>query len=568
MTIKSQIERELARAFVACGLDKASATVASSNMAGVDYQCNACFALAKLMGTNPLDLCNRVAAAYTGKTALVTVSAPGFLNFAVSQTALTKNANKVLADGRIPLERQRARTVFFDYGGANIAKELHIGHLRSPIVGEALRRAFNAFGYNTIGDTHLGDFGTHMGLIIAELERMGQLREDAITLKLLGEIYPRASARKETDEPFRNRAKEIVLFLQRQTEPFYGIWQRIKAVSLPAIKKNYDRLGCTFDTFEGDNCEYAEDAIRALKKGSTYRDNGCLLMNVAEMGEHIPQTDENGQVTYKNPMPPVMIQKADGGVLYMAGDFSTIYRRHRKYAADEYIYVVDARQSLHFTQLFRGAKKGGLVPSRTKFVHVALGTVNGKDGKPFKTRSGGTVKLEEVIDEVVDAARTRLAESGRSTDPATAERIELAALKFADLSNNVRRDYIFDPERFTDFNGKTGPYLLYTVARINSILAKAGDFNAKLGVVGREILAKVVKMSDAYSNVVANYTLNPLTDAMFDLAQEFNNFYGQTNILKEQDERVRAELLALCMVVKRALEFGLNTLAIDPVESM
>jgi len=476
-------------------------------------------------------------------------------------------AMTVLESTKIPLAKQKKRKIFFDYGGANIAKELHVGHLRPPIIGEAMRRTFMAFGHETIGDTHLGDWGTHMGLIIAELERRGDINE-TLSLKLLNEIYPQASARKNTDEAFKKRAQDIVMLIQRHEEPYFSIWNEIKKVSLPAIKKNYDRLNCSFDTFEGDNCEYAEDMLKILK--NTYEDGGCLLMDVREEGEHIPQTDEDGKVTYKNPMPPVMIKKADGAVLYITGDLSTIHRRHTRYSPDEYVFVVDARQSLHFTQLFRAAKKGGIVPEDTHLVHMALGTMNGQDGKPFKTRAGGTIKLEDVINLVTEAATTKLEANGRKADKSTAEKIGISALKFADLSNHISRNYIFDLEKFSSFDGKTGPYILYTIARINSILEKANkaEQNGTVPFLYRPIIAQILKISDAYTSATQNYTVNGIIDALFSLANAFNGFYACTNILKESDPSKRTALLTLCRLVKIVLEFVLDTLAIDAVEKM
>jgi len=571
MTLKEQIEKDLKKTFGELKFGDELATVAGSSQDGVDYQCNAAFQLAKTLKDraerSPIDFAKIIATKFKSKVATAEASGAGFINFTVTDIALTQMASEALKTSKIPLAKQQKRKIFFDYGGANIAKELHVGHLRPPIIGEAMRRTFNAFGHTTIGDTHLGDWGTHMGLIIAELERRGDINE-TLSLKLLNEIYPQASARKSTDEVFKKRAQDIVMLIQRHEEPYFSIWNEIKKVSLPAIKKNYDRLNCSFDTFEGDNCEYADDMLRILK--NTYEDGGCLLMDVRQDGEHVPQTDDAGNVTYKNPMPPVMIKKADGAVLYLTGDLSTIHRRHTRYSPDEYVFVVDARQSLHFTQLFRSAVKGEIVPAATKFVHMALGTMNGQDGKPFKTRAGGTIKLEDVIDLVTEAAAKKLEANGRKGDKSVAEKIGISALKFADLSNHVRRDYIFDIDKFSSFDGKTGPYILYTVARINSILEKANkdEISGTLPFLCRPIVAQILKLSDSYTFATQNYTVNGIIDALYSLANAFNTFYGNTNILKESDTEKRTAYITLCRLVKSVLEFTLNTLAIDTVDKM
>jgi len=567
MTIKKQIEKDLGAVFTMLGFNKKFAFVSASQISGVDYQCNACFQLAKLTKQNPADIADTIVKKFTSMVATATVSKPAFINFTITDAALSSMAVKVLKTKKIPLEKQPKRTVFFDYGGANVAKELHIGHLRPPIVGEALRRVFRAFGHKTIGDTHLGDFGLHMGLIMAELEnphpsgtpfRKGEYPE--ITLELLNEIYPRASKRKNEDEAFKARAAEIVLLKQNKKEPYYSTWQKIKQVSIPKIRENYLRLNCTFDTFEGDNCEYAPEMFAALKPESTFISDGCIVMDISNKRD-------------PKEMPPALLQKRDGAVLYLTGDMATVHRREKLYRPDQYIYVIDARQSLHMEQLFRAVKKGGIAPAKTKFVHVALGTVNGSDGKPFKTRAGGTIKLEDVFDIVTEGARKRLNESGRQFDETTAQRIGFAALKFADLQSHVKSGYIFDIDKFTDFNGKTGPYLLYTVARINSILAslkEATDTDVRENFPSkcRPVLAKIVKLIDAFTWVTNNYSLNGLTDALYELAAEFNNFYAQTNILYEKDDDTRASYITMCRVVKIVMEYALDVLAIDPVERM
>jgi len=572
MTIRKQLEKDLATAFKKLKFETTLAQVSSSSVASVDYQCNASFQLAKSVGKNPFDVANEIAGVFKSGIATCGVSRPAFLNFSIKISALEKMGDFVLSHGKIPLAQQKKQMVFFDYGAPNIGKEMHIGHLRSPIIGEALKRVFESFGHATKADNYLGDWGLPLGLIIGELEIQGVIKNNElvgeITLELLNEIYPKASKRKDDDKDFLNKARSITAQMQSGEEPYYSLWKQIRQLSVEKISKIYDEMfNCTFDFYNGESFAqpYVDVVIDILKKkGLTYEDKGCLLIDVKEENEN-------------RPMPPFMLQKAGGGDLYATSDIATIYWRYKEFKPDQFIYVVDDRQSLHFTQLFRIAKKGGMVSDNTKLVHVGLGTINGKDGKPFRTRAGGTVRLEDVIEMVSERVKGRVEESGRSLDKEVIKKIALSALKFADLAGNVRSGYVFDIDKFTDFNGKTGPYLLYTVARINSVLSKVdgGQIgNSKL-VVGddinediRKILASVMKISDAYIGAMQSYSLNGIVESVYNLAQEFNTFYANTNILKEKDAGKKALYLNICTLVKKSLEFALNTLAIDVVESM
>ena len=581
MTIIQQLEKDLVTAFDKLNFDKALAIIGPSGREGADYQCNACFSLAKSLGKKPLDLAEAIAKIFKSKLATIEVSPPGFLNLILTDEALVKMGNGVLKSKALPLAPQEKRTVFFDYGGANVAKELHIGHLRSPIIGEALRRVFSAFGHKTISDVYLGDWGLQMGLVIAELEREeAEGRKHEITLDLLNVIYPRASKRKDTDATFRARAEDITKRLQDLEEPFFGIWKKMRKVSVDKIKENYEVLNCKFDYYNGesDAQKYVDIVLEHLKKLKlAYVHNGSLIMDIAEEGEHvpIPKKSPDEPQRFERPMPPILLQKGNGGDLYATSDVATIWYRHKNHKPDEFIYIVDVRQDLHFRQVFRTVKKGQIVPETTKFVHVGYGTMNGADGRPFKTRAGGTIKLEEVFTMISEAAKRKLIESGRTSDEETARKIGLAALKFADLSNSVRRDYVFDLDKFTSFEGKTGPYLLYTVARINSILEKAENMQTGTEIlfppnklVGRDIFISVLRLADSFAGAMANYTLNGIVDSVYQLAQVFNNFYATTRILGEEDKQLREYYLSLCQLTKIAIEFALDKLGIDTVEKM
>jgi len=546
VNIKLQIEKDF------------GAPVSPSAVDICDYQCNAAFAIAKTEKRAPMDVAREIADKFKSRIATAEAVAPGFVNFKVNEAALETAAQEVLKTGKLPLAKLPAQTVFFDYGGPNIAKELHVGHLRPHIIGEALKRVFQSLGARTIADSFLGDWGLQIGLVIAELEASSGKPET--TLEMLNEVYPRASARSKTDLAFKARAEEITLRLQQQQQPYYDLWKKIREVSVAKIRENAAALSCTHDTMRGESYaqQYIPEVLEILKQNGAYTSDNCLVMDVKE------DTDTG-------PMPPILLQKSNGGELYSTSDVATIYYRFRDYRPDEFIYVNDARQELHMRQVFRCAKRGNLVAPGTRLTHVSFGTMNGKDGKPFKTRAGGTIRFEDIINLVTEAAQKRLAENGKAENPGLAQKIGIAALKFADLSNHVRKDYIFDLEKFTSFEGKTGPYILYTIARIKSLLAKSKDEKQSGTVVSgitRNLVMKVIKLADCYPAAAANYTLNGIADSAFALAAEFNLFYACTKILAEPDTRKRQGYLALCKIIKNALEFSMDTLAIDVVEEM
>lgn len=588
-TIKTKIEQDLRTAFKSIGLDPANAFVSVSTIDICDYQCNACFALAKQMKASPMEIANKIADAFKSTTATVTACAPAFLNLKVTPSALKKVTKQILTTQQLPVAKQSTRTIFFDYGGANIAKELHAGHLRCPIVGEALKRVFEALGHKTISDVYLGDWGLQNGLILAELEEQAYIKNGKfakpVTLDLLNHVYPQASKKKNENADFKKRADELTLLVQQKASPWFELWQGMRDISVARIKQNYDKLNCTFNYYNGEsNAQpYVKTVLDSLtKKGLAYESNNCLIMDVAEKGEHvpIPKTDPNEPQRYENPMPPIVLKKYNDGDLYATNDVATLFYRTRDHKPNEYIYITDARQDLHFKQVFRCVKKGGIVPASTILTHIGYGTMNGTDGKPFKTRAGGTIKLEEVTALVTDAATKRLranaADRKIKNENQLAEKIGLAALKYADLSNNIRRDYVFDLEKFTAFEGKTGPYILYTIARINSIFAKTDTSPASCTISTkfeindsvRDIIVKTLKLADAYPTAAINYTLNGIADAAYALAASFNLFYAHNSVLNAKDEITKQNNLALCASVRIALKFAMNTLAIDTVESM
>jgi len=539
MNIKQQIELDLQSTFNKLKLDEALAVISVSGTEACDYQCNSAFRLGGLKAAE------KIVQEFKSKVAVATVSPPAFINFTITDEALENYGDVVLQNNKLILQNQKPRTIFFDYGGANIAKELHVGHLRSPIVGEALKRVFAALGHKTLSDVYLGDWGLQNGLILAEMERQELSIED-MSLDLFNEIYPAASKRKNEDEHFKKRADEITLAVQQKKSPWFDMWKKAREISVSKIRENYDALHCTFDFYNGesDAQPYVDTVLDILKeKKLAYDDNNCLIIDVKTENDTAP-------------MPPVILKKYNGGDLYATNDIATLYYRNKNHSPDEFVYITDNRQSLHFEQVFRVVKMGGLVSPDVKLTHIGFGTMNGADGKPFKTRAGGTIKFDEVIKLVTDSAKSK--------------DIGLASLKYADLSNNVKKDYIFDLEKFTSFEGKTGPYILYTIARINSILSKIDftDGKTKSTKDTRAILTALCKLADSYPTAATNYTLNGIADASWALANAFNAFYGNVNILKTTCPLMRASHLQLCSLVKLALTQSMDTLAIPVVEKM
>ncbi len=527
-----------------------TATLSVSDKA--DFQCNVAFGLAKQRHDSPVLIATAIANQWQNKyAATATVTAVnGFLNFTVSDDLLIKTAEFITQQEKLPLPTVKPRTIFFDYGGANIAKELHIGHLRSPIIGEALKRVHQAFGHRTIAGAYLGDWGLQMGLVMAAMADQG-LTAGQVTLPMLGELYPAASLRKKTDPEFYARAATITTQLQNYTDPYYTTWQKLRDLSVTQIRRNYERLNCTFDLYDGEST-YQKNIPVVLDKlrqtGVLQTSQGALIVDVA-------------QPTDQKPMPPIILQKQNGGYLYATTDVAALYTRAQTYHPDQFIYIADARQTLHFEQVFRTARLGDLVPADTVLTHVPYGTINGTDGKPFKTRDGGTIKLEDIL-QTVSAATTEFA-------------VGLSAIKFADLINNVGKDYVFDLQKCIAFEGKTGPYLLYTIVRINSIFNKVGKFRLDFTHLSqystpalRDLLIKILHLTEAYTVTLNTLSLHPIAEALYNLANSFAVFYATENISAITDFAKKELYLSMAALTKTALAFGLHTLAIDTVQKM
>lgn len=594
MNIKNILNKALEESFLHLNYELSDLTLTFSNRVGeADYQCNSAFAIAKKAHTSPEVVANSIIANLEQDVADVSFAKPGFINFKIKNEVLTECLNEALSDERMCLEKlEKPIKVVMDYGGANVAKELHIGHLRSPVVGESLARLHKILGNEVVTDTHLGDWGLQMGLTIAQLQDDGYVdgyfdplkSNKEITLDTLNEEYPKASSRKNADEEFRKKAEIYTKFIQDKKEPYWSIYENIRDISVKRIKANYENLNCFFDLWYGEStaAEYVDTVVKMfVDKGLTRIHEGAIVVDVAKEGENIPIEKKNPDdpQLYKNPMPPVYLKKSNGADVYDTTDIATIYQRNKDFNPDRIMYVVDKRQGSHFEKCFRAVKMAGIATENQEFEFVGFGTINGSDGKPFKTRSGDTIKLEDIINLITDGARKKLKENGIVDNEELALKIGVAAMKFGDLSNIVSKDYIFDIDKFASFEGKTGPYIQYTGARINSLLTKAevadnleGLSNLNLIDISddnqRTIAINFLKLQESYFSCYKDSSLNSLCSALYDFASSFSKFYNDTRILTEKDEHKKNSYLALCYFVLKAIKQASYVLAFEIPDKM
>lgn len=563
-------------------------SVSFSNMPNLcDFQCNGCFALAKKYGKNPLIVAEDIVAKIDDMTEFeFSAVRPAFINIKLTNKMICQVANEYLAHNKAGVEEHEKKlNVLLDYGGANVAKELHVGHLCSPIIGEGMKRLYKLFGHNVKSDAHLGDWGLQMGLTVLQLKEDGVLdfyftgegQEPEITLDMLNIAYPKASARKKTDAQFKKRADEYTKNIQDKLEPYYSIYLKIRQLSVKTIEKLYKELGAEFDLWYGEStCEPYTDKVVDIfvERGLARESEGALVVDVAREGEHIPipKTTSQEVQRYSNPMPPAIIKKYNGGDLYATTDIATIYMRNLENPIpDEMLYYTDNRQNMHFTQVFRASKKAGISPDGQNLIHIGFGTMNGKDGKPFKTREGTVVKLDDVINLLIDRASEKLSSNGVNATRELALKIGVGAMKFGALSNFVTKDYVFDIDKFLAFEGKTGPYIQYTVARINSILEKANEEGGEINIYDdeqRKIIMEILKLNSSYQICFDEKSLNSLCLSTFDLASAFSTFYNNHHVLNEKDEEKRKSYLSILTLVKKVLVQALNVLAIEVPEKM
>ena len=586
--IVDQISDALKQAFLACGFEESYARVTLSNRPDLcEYQCNGAMAAAKAYHKKPIEIASAVTAGLLSEPMFAEAAAvmPGFINLRLSPAYLAAYMNEMQQAPKLGLEEAaKPETIIVDYGGANVAKPLHVGHLRSAVIGESIKRISAFMGHHVIGDVHLGDWGLQMGLIIEELRDRrpdlpyfdesfsGPYPEEApFTISELEEIYPAASAKSKEDEAFRARAQEATFRLQNGYAPFTAIWKHIMAVSLKDLKKNYDNLNVSFDLWKGesDAQPYIPGLIRDLEeRGLAHESQGALVVDIAEEKD-------------SKELPPCIIRKSDGAALYATSDLGTILEREKLYHPDRYIYVTDKRQELHFIQVFRTARKAGYVRPETKMTHLMFGTINGKDGKPFKTREGGVMRLEKLIAEVNDKVYERMMENrtvGEEEARKTAAMIGLAALKYGDLSNQASKDYIFDLDRFVSFDGNTGPYILYTIVRIKSILGKYTGEGGSLTEGGRicepdspsekNLMLALAKYNEVLETAFAETAPHKLCQFIYELSDAFSQFYNNTMILKENDPVRKEGYIRLISLTRSVLETCIGLLGFEAPERM
>ena len=575
------ITAKMQRAFADAGYDPSFGRVTVSNRPDLcEYQCNGALAAAKQYKCAPIQIARAVVEKLDAKDYdLVEAVMPGFINLKLSGSFLQSYLEEMRTAVDFGVKKiGQGKTIVVDYGGANVAKPLHIGHLRPAIIGESLKRLYQFMGYNAIGDVHLGDWGLQMGLIIAELsERQPELpyfddsftgeypTEAPFTVSDLEEIYPAASAKK-ADPAFSHKAHQATLELQQGRRGYRALWQHIMNVSVADLKKNYDNLDVHFEKWlgESDADPYIPAMVEDMKaRGIAVQSEGAWVIPVAEPGD-------------KKEMPPCILVKSDGSAIYATTDLATLVQRMQDWHPDKVLYVTDKRQNLHFEQVFRAARKAGIVPQNVELEHVGFGTMNGSDGKPFKTRDGGVLRLEQLIADMTDFVRAKVVENKIVEDDeveATTAKIAMAALKYGDLSNQPTKDYNFDMERFAAFEGNTGPYILYTIVRIKSILAKYGPWEhlpiqEPANPFAKDLMIAITKLGPTLENALASSAPNLICAYIYELAGAVNKFYHETRILGEEDKALQAGYIALIGLAKRCLEQCIDLLAFSAPEKM
>ena len=578
---------ELSAAFEKAGYDPSYGKVGVSNRPDLcEYQCNGAMAGAKAYKKAPFMIADDVVGnlADSRVFSMKEMVKPGFINLKVSEEFLADYLKEMEKDEKLGADTAKEpKTIVIDYGGPNVAKPLHVGHLRSAIIGESIKRIGRFVGHKVIGDVHLGDWGLQMGLIITELKHRqpdlvyfddnfaGEYPTEApFTISELEEIYPCASGKSKEDEAYRQEALEATHLLQQGKPGYMALWNHIMNVSVTDLKRNYANLNVSFDLWkkESDAQPYIPDMVEMMKeKGFAYEDQGALVVDVKE------ETDTKE-------IPPCMLLKSDGASLYTTTDLATIVERMKLFHPDEILYVVDKRQELHFIQVFRCARKTGLVEEDTKLSFLGFGTMNGKDGKPFKTREGGVMRLENLIADIDEEMFTKIVEnrSVRDKDARdTAKIVGMAAIKYGDLSNQATKDYIFDVDRFTSFEGNTGPYILYTIVRIKSILNRyveeggnleAGDLLPASNGSEKNLMLQLSGFGSMIESAFEEKAPHKICAYIYEVSNAFNSFYHETKILSEENQAQKESYIRLLQLTKRVLETSIDLLGFEAPDKM
>ena len=581
------LQEELSAAFEKAGYDKKYAKVGVSNRPDLcQYQCNGALAAAKEYHKAPIQMANEVVELLNGSDSFkeIVAQAPGFINMTVSDKFLADYINEMAVSETLGLEKaEKPETIVIDYGGANVAKPLHVGHLRSAVIGESIKRTARYLGHKVIGDVHLGDWGLQIGLIITELKhRKPELvyfdesfdgeypTEPPFTMSDLEEIYPYASGYSKEHPEYKEEAQTATAELQSGRKGYLALWQHIINVSVADLKKIYTKLNVEFDLWkkESDAQPYIPQMVQDMKDGGyAHIDQGALVVDVKE------ETDTKE-------IPPCMILKSNGATLYNTTDLATIVERRRLFDPDEIIYVVDKRQSLYFEQVFRCARKTKIIGEDVKLEFVGFGTMNGKDGKPFKTRDGGVLRLEKLLEDVNEQVLDKMKDRDMDKDMIddAAAKISLAAIKYGDLSNQASKDYIFDVDRFTSFEGNTGPYILYTIVRTKSLLAKVKaqnitvDENSTIEPADSksetDVMLALTKWSETVNAAFEEHAPHKICQFVYELSDTFNKFYHENKIVTNENEKQRDSYIKLSALVGKVLETAIDLLGLEAPERM
>lgn len=581
------IKEKITESFVKAGYDKKYGMVSVSNRPDLcQYQCNGAMAAAKAYKKAPIQIAQEVIAPLLEEAMFSKIEAvnPGFINISVSGAFLAEQAKEMDQDEKLGVSMPEKKTIVIDYGGPNVAKPLHVGHLRSAVIGESVKRICRFMGNKVIGDVHLGDWGLQIGLIITELKKrqpelpyfdesfQGEYPEEApFTISDLEEIYPYASGYSKEHKDYLQEAQQATARLQEGDAGYRALWQHILNVSIADLKKNYDKLSVEFDIWkkESDVQPYIPDMVEKMKKdGFAYESEGALVVDVTEEGD-------------KKELPPCIIVKSNGATLYATTDLATIVERMKLFQPDQIIYLADKRQSLHFTQVFRVAKKTGIVEPGMQLDFIGFGTMNGKDGKPFKTRDGGVLRLQSLREMISDEVYKKIMENRDYSEEEArniAGQVGLAALKYGDLSNQASKDYIFDVERFASFEGNTGPYILYTIVRIKSLIQKyvsqggkmpeEVQYEAPVSESETQLYLTLGKFADAVESAYKELAPHKICQYIYELSEAFNHFYHETKILAEEDEKRRNSYLCLIRLVQKVLEQCIDLLGFEAPDKM
>ena len=568
MTFIKETEKYLENVLKELGYETEVVLVPSSRKDLGDYQLNICMSLAKKYGKNPREIAESIVSHLDDRFYDVNIAGPGFINLKINDKYLIDYFNPRINDFDKMLDKNDKKKIIIDYGGANAAKALHVGHMRSANIGEALKRLAKALGNETIGDVHLGDLGRQSGMIITEIKKRnpqlvyfdenykGEYPKLEITKEQLAEYYPAANIDAKANEERMEEVRRVTALVDEGKEPYFSMWKDIVEVSKEAIKSSYDYLNCNFELWNGElsSLKYVDDTLKVLAP-YMYESNGAKVIDIAKEDDKVE-------------MPPLIVIKNDGSTIYATRDLATIYERVKVYDPDEIWYVVDARQSLYFEQVFRASYKSKLVKEECKLAHYGFGTINGKDGKPYKTRDGGVLPLDELLKLVKEELSKRLTkETSEEEKEKILDILTVATVKYADLLPYRTTDYIFDIEKFCSFEGKTGPYILYTMVRINSILSKLDtskyNINGIYSTTEKDIYLKLLELPKMITSSYNEKATSYICDFLFELCSLFNKFYNECNIVNETNKEVQESRIALLKLVYNVGYNLLNILAIE-----